>query len=286
MGEIKKLSVKEIILYIIEIIIMIFDVIMSLAGFISGIGSAGLFFLISAFLISPFCERLLRKCKPIQNSMIARISIQFSLSVIAFIIGAAQLPKNEAVADKDISVIETEQNTAEETITKATETESDIADTQGTTELETEENTANSETQTTEENFVLEESASEEEHGLKLPAENIASLLDATLSASMPEDINSNVMYDDEDNVYIVTVWKDGFANIVATIYESGTNRDGWQDVIDSYVTLCNSLKETADTANSELDSKVILSLLNDQNLSNSLLTIENGIVTYDVLAQ
>lgn len=191
--------------------------------------------------------------------------------------------------NSDISLDSTVPSTTVATETTIPETESETTE---ETKLESESN--NDETAMAEEFSNIEETTEiipEEENdsdtksGLSFSPEEIAPLLEATLSTSMPENINSNVVYSNEDNAYVITIWQDGFANIVSTIMETGTNRDGWQDVIDSYVALCNSMKETVDTANSELDSKVIVSILNDQNLSNSLLTIENGVVTYDVLA-
>lgn len=191
----------------------------------------------------------------------------------------------------DVSLDSTTSNTTIVTETSILETEAKSETMEETTN---EPKSENDETTIAEEASAVEEIAetiSEEENdsdtesGLNFSPEEITPLLETTLSASMPEDINSNVEYSNEDNAYIITIWQDGFANIVSTIIETGTNRDSWQNVVDSYVALCNSMKETVDTANSELDSKVIVSILNDQNLSNSLLTIENGVVTYDVLA-
>lgn len=51
-----KLSVKEIITYTVEIIIMIFDLIMSLGGFILGSAFVGVILLISAFLLFCFSD--------------------------------------------------------------------------------------------------------------------------------------------------------------------------------------------------------------------------------------
>ncbi|MDE5768644.1 MAG: Ltp family lipoprotein [Oscillospiraceae bacterium] len=158
----KKLSAKEIILYSFESIIMLFDIIMSIGIFGTGSTLAGFIFLLSAFLISPLCEKFLHKI-PItsfQNSTITRIGIQFIFSLILFIIGVAvgttstETNKHEMIEDI-ISVTETklEQTTFEKpTIENIEETES-ITETEITTvitEITTETTTIQTEQDTTE----------------------------------------------------------------------------------------------------------------------------------------
>ena len=107
----KKLGVKKVILYSFESIIMLFDIIMSIGVFGTGSALAGFVLLLSAFLISPFCEKLFRKlpAPSFQNSTLVRVGIQILCSIILFVIGAVLLSVSTP------ETIETEMPVAEQT---------------------------------------------------------------------------------------------------------------------------------------------------------------------------
>ena len=90
-GNKKQLSPKETILYAFESFIMFIDIIMALSYFFTVSTIAGLIFLLCAFLISPFCEKLFQKIpSPIfQTSVLTRVGIQIICSLVLFIVGVA-----------------------------------------------------------------------------------------------------------------------------------------------------------------------------------------------------
>lgn len=258
----------------------------------------GLIILVSAFVVSPLFE----KTPVLADKHKQRVILQFVGGFVLLMIGSSLSPASSdsdrttptstieespvstlAIEDTTLNIAETETIIESDT---EQESESTIEISNDSTETVTETSeTLSSSEESTDEKVAEPDSeiASDTKSDPRFSKDDIASLLDITLSSSMGDTINSNVVY--EDNAYVAMIWQDGFANVVATISETGTNQAEWQSVINSYVSLCNSLKETVDTADPESDSKVIVSILNDQNLENSLLTIENGIVTYDVLA-
>lgn len=118
---------------------MAFDIFMSLGSFIMGSTFAGLIFLLSAFLISPFCEKLFRKfpALPLQNSVLARVSIQILCSIVLFVIGVTQLPTNTSeTIETGILTTETEQVTSEEPTTENIIEETSTSAIVATTETE------------------------------------------------------------------------------------------------------------------------------------------------------
>ena len=129
----KKLSAKETILYIFESLIMFFDAIMALSMFMSRIAFAGIMFLLTAFVISPFCEKLLQKVPivSVQNYRIKRVEVQIICSAVLFIIavsfGALQTPTN--TSKNGTPVIETVTQTATEKPTTETTEETELTTT-------------------------------------------------------------------------------------------------------------------------------------------------------------
>ena len=87
----KKLSKKESILYAFELLIMLFDIFMALGSFFSISAFVGILFLLSGFLISPFCEKSFRKISSasFETSAITRVGIQIISSIVLFIIAVA-----------------------------------------------------------------------------------------------------------------------------------------------------------------------------------------------------
>lgn len=95
----------------------------------------------------------------------------------------------------------------------------------------------------------------------------------------------SNIVFDDK--TVQVTVWLDGIAAAVATCQQEGRGADDkeWMGAKDGTLALAKSLEEVLDSAGYS-DMNVALNFANDQNHDNALLSIYNGDIVYDVLAE
>lgn len=58
-----------------------------------------------------------------------------------------------------------------------------------------------------------------------------------------------------------------------------------WVTMRESMVKLCNSISDAVDTLGAK-DKYVTVTVVNDANEDNTLLTIMNGVVVYDVMAE
>lgn len=152
MEDNRKLNIKEIIVCVVEIFIMIFDLIMSLGGFVSGSAFAGVLLLVSAFLVSPFCEKLLRKIPSVKNNLLTRVGIQFVSSAILFFIGVSHIPSRTTQSlETSSTAVETEiskETTSIEEINRVIELEKSTTTTEKIIQTTTE-YTANIQTTTT-----------------------------------------------------------------------------------------------------------------------------------------
>lgn len=107
--------------------------------------------------------------------------------------------------------------------------------------------------------------------------ESVRQLIE-TVSAMYFQDIS--VTYDEESDSYIVSVCQEGVASDLVAVRAGTLDRSAWDQVVDTMTDDCNSIKNVVETA--ELDSNVMLNILNDQNRDNVLLTIINGTVIYN----
>ena len=107
--------------------------------------------------------------------------------------------------------------------------------------------------------------------------ESVRQLIEA-VSAMYFQDIT--VTYDEETDSYIVNVCQEGVASDLTAVRAGTLERSTWDQVVDTMVDDCNSMKSVVETA--ELDSNVMLNILNDQNRDNVLLSIINGTVIYN----
>ncbi len=111
--------------------------------------------------------------------------------------------------------------------------------------------------------------------------EDVVSLLQQAMIEGFGED-NSQVYLD--GNVLVMSIWEDGGA-AEATLAQGGDTemQEDWQVLTDALV----SLSDTATSALVEagLDGySVMVNLLNDQNTENTLLSVVDGFVVYDVV--
>ena len=106
------------------------------------------------------------------------------------------------------------------------------------------------------------------------------------LRESISDDFekNYNIEYDADYNAVVILVWYDGLATEVGTaiMNDDAYYSKTWQEVIDTSVAL-NKQSMTA-AKQLELNVDIIVNVLSDLNLNNTLLTVYNGVVTYNIL--
>lgn len=85
-----------------------------------------------------------------------------------------------------------------------------------------------------------------------------------------------------ENGMIILNVWDDGVA-IGATLAAGGNQEyiDTWNDLVENQKELCLSICEFVDTLGLD-ETMVMVSVLNDGNKENVLLSIAEGVVIYD----
>lgn len=108
-------------------------------------------------------------------------------------------------------------------------------------------------------------------------------LLAATLSLTLQENFpNSDVTYDNSS--ITMNVWDDNIA-AGALLAQQGNEelQQSWNEMRGNLRQMCESTKDTISDAGYP-DVTVTLNLLNDMNQDNILLTIVDGVVTYDVV--
>ena len=143
----------------------------------------------------------------------------------------------------------------------------------------TSETTTQEETTTLSETTVQEETTTaESEEGTDIDTHESVRQLIETVSAMYFQDIS--VTYDEETDSYIVNVCQEGVASDLTAVRAGTLERSTWDQVVDTMVDDCNSMKGVVETA--ELESNVMLNILNDQNRDNVLLSIINGTVIYN----
>lgn len=122
-----------------------------------------------------------------------------------------------------------------------------------------------------------EEPATEEAEGAS--TESVASLIELSIKQGF-----DNYTVDTQDDTIVVNVWQDGIAMGAASAqYGDSSAQSAWETMKDSAVEMSNSFKELARTAGRD-DITVVMNVINDQNQDNTLLTVIDGIVTYDCL--
>ena len=142
---------------------------------------------------------------------------------------------------------------------------------------------------------VSEEPASEEPASEEPPADSgsTASPDDESMNAaiSMISLALSNgfkdkytVVPSDDGSYIIVSVWTDGIAQgAMAAASGDESALSAWNTLRDSMITLQKSLDSLVKSMN--LDAPVMLHILNDQNKSNSLLSVFHGEIIYDAVS-
>ena len=109
-----------------------------------------------------------------------------------------------------------------------------------------------------------------------LSPDMIKSILEMSLKQSIE---NCRVDYEESSNNYIVYVWQDGVAS-GAILAASGGDKSSWDYMVKTFETTNSTLKESINSI--DPNAHLTLSVLNDLNTDNVLLTILDGVTIYD----
>lgn len=114
-----------------------------------------------------------------------------------------------------------------------------------------------------------------------LSLDDMATLIDSTMQEGFD---NYTVTHDDSSIIIDLSV--DGAAS-VAYLAQQGDEEaiTAWEDIKDSFVSLCQSPRELLDQADYE-DIAVTLNVLNDTNGDKVILSVADGEIVYDVTAE
>ena len=129
-----------------------------------------------------------------------------------------------------------------------------------------------------------EDPSDDEDSTLSIDADGTITIEDAVniLDSSMAENFDENYELYLDGSMLIINIWEDGAA------LEASLAQGGDQDMLDDWDTLTEaliSLCETGDSVLSLADEPgytTLVSLLNDINLENTLLSVYDGTVVYD----
>ena len=190
-----------------------------------------------------------------------------------FFIGKNSEPK-DSTETSESSIVETTKNTEVSTIEATTSivttTTIPVTSTAATIVETTEATTIVSENEDTTEETIASDTT--------LSPDSIIALINLAL-VNTPDNIQTDVSYEEEGNIYYIKVNTSGTAAL-ATMAKSGTKVEEWNSVIDSMTDLCNTIYDTI----KEFDPNVNVSVMvmNDLNPDNALLGIVNGVVLFD----
>lgn len=126
--------------------------------------------------------------------------------------------------------------------------------------------------------------ADAEDSTLPIGADGTVSIEDAVniLDSTMAENFGENYELYLDGSMLVINIWEDGAA------LEASLAQGGDQDMLDDWDTLTEALISLCETGNSVLSLAdepgytVLVSLLNDINLENTLLSVYDGTVVYD----
>ena len=93
---------------------------------------------------------------------------------------------------------------------------------------------------------------------------------------------SSVVMYKEDTNTVLYQFWMNGFADALMINKNSPSYKSTWDNMKNSMVSLCKERMEVM--AEKKIDANIMMEFLNDKNPEKTLLTIENGKITYSYL--
>lgn len=109
--------------------------------------------------------------------------------------------------------------------------------------------------------------------------DSVQALLEFAISSSFT---NYSVGYNEDIDAFCINVTADGIARDAQAVVNGQLDRSEWDKLVDSMVSCSSGAQELVNTAG--LDSAVMLSVLNDENMDNTLLTIVNDTVIYNAV--
>jgi hypothetical protein len=109
-------------------------------------------------------------------------------------------------------------------------------------------------------------------------------IFETQLRNNFDENQNLIIEYHEDIKTILITIWTDGVA-FVSTAANSGNREaiESWNGLVDSMVSLTNSLKSLIETGG-DFETNVALFLLNDINMDNVLLSVRNGVVWFNAV--
>jgi len=113
-------------------------------------------------------------------------------------------------------------------------------------------------------------------------AEDVISLLKTTFANT--DGIAYDFSYDEDSNLFYITATMDGIAQDAVRATTNDTALDSWHTLRDSITSLNTSTLDFIKAMTGSDNVSLAISILNDQNTDNVLLTIFNSIVVYDVV--
>lgn len=219
----------------------------------------------------PLTILMLRKknMKPVSKYGI--IAIAWAIYLMIGVNGQSNTPVEKTASDPMVSQIET-------TSSKAAFEETTVEIPEATTEVIIEATTVATEA-TTE---ITSESTSEEPNTDKADIKTVLSLIEM----QGLQNFEYHTIDGDETGI-TMNVGGNGIAAEVtsAKLMGKDQNYKPWADMKDNMIYMCNSTKELLEALGYD-DTLVMLNLVNDLNTDNVLLTILNGVVIYDVMAE
>lgn len=126
----------------------------------------------------------------------------------------------------------------------------------------------------------------QEEQNTEVDMSVVASAIKTVLDKNAEgTGIEYSLEYDDTG--LVIAVKASGVAAEVAQAKADGYDDtyEPWVTMRESMVKLCNSISDAVDTLGAK-DKYVTVTVVNDANEDNTLLTIMNGVVVYDVMAE
>lgn len=185
--------------------------------------------------------------------------------VLYLLIAVGGAGSKTAETTPDVSVPEQPTVTERQTVTEQQTTEAAAAETSPATETST-----------------ATVAETEETTAVKVNIDTVISLIES----QVPQDFDYREVEGDETGITI-NVGTNGVA-LEATLAKTqgkGEDYEPWAEMRDAMVGMCNAASKLMETFGYP-DILVMVNVVNDQNTDNVLLSILNGIVVYDVLAE
>ncbi|MBR1796839.1 MAG: hypothetical protein IJ757_02310 [Clostridiales bacterium] len=133
---------------------------------------------------------------------------------------------------------------------------------------------------TTNEQFLILPTSNQNNDTEEISVEEYIDYLNVTLNNAFGDNYTLSF----EDGFITISVWQNGVAQ-GAALASSGnqTYIDGWNNLVDSMQTMADGIYSGLDYVNAD-DIHIIINVLNDENLDNTLLTFIDGVVTYSAI--